>query len=178
MTLRRPVILLVALLAVASCYPAALAIKESPCNRGETIAAEVVGTWTGESLCAGHRPACKNEEVVYRFTRVSMRDDLVTLYADKVLNMKRVPMYKLDFVYDADKGTLSSEFTRGQTHGLWRYQFEGDVLEGTLMLLAGKEVGRRVRVHRVAGDQLPEAPSLDEYESRVGRDADFIQRAE
>jgi hypothetical protein len=30
-------------------------------------ASSVIATWHGESICLGNRPACRNEEVVYRF---------------------------------------------------------------------------------------------------------------
>lgn len=126
--------------------------------------ARVIGTWIGQSICTGNRPACKNEEVVYRFIAVPGKPDTVTLYADRVLAGQRIPMYKLDFVYDAVKGTLSGEFTRRQTHGVWRYQLSGDVLEGDLMILPGKEIGRKVKVHRVAEDKVPKAPPLTDYE--------------
>ena len=34
-------------------------------------ASSVVGTWSGESICVGNRPACKDEVVVYRFEPVA-----------------------------------------------------------------------------------------------------------
>jgi hypothetical protein len=55
-------------------------------------ASSIVGTWTGESICVGNRPACKNETVVYRFEPVAGRSTLVTLFADKIIKGKRVPM--------------------------------------------------------------------------------------
>lgn len=54
MALVRPVILLAMLTAFAASK------------------SDVVGTWTGESLCVGNRPACQNEVVVYRFGRLSV----------------------------------------------------------------------------------------------------------
>jgi len=124
---------------------------------------KVIGTWTGQSICVGDRPACKNEEVVYRFVEVSGKTDLLTLYADKILDGKRVPMGKLDFIYDARRGALSGEFTRGQTHGVWRYQISGDQMEGDLMILPDKTIGRKVAVHRTSDEKVPKAPALTEY---------------
>jgi hypothetical protein len=174
MILIRPRMLLAVALALNACCIGAAAA--SPLDRGDD-APKVAGTWTGESICVGNRPACKNEEVVYRFVAAAGRTDLFTLYADKILAGERVPMYKLDFVYDAPQRTLSAEFTRRQTHGLWRYQLSGDVLEGTLVLLPGKEVGRRVKVHRVAEERVPKAPPLTDYEARLERDEPLPARA-
>ena len=126
-------------------------------------ASSVVGTWSGESICVGNRPACKNEVVVYRFEPVSGRSTVITLLADKIIRGKRVPMYKLDFQYDEAKRTLSCEFTQGRTRGTWEYKIAGDIMEGTGVILAGKSVARRVKVRRVREDQMPAAPDRDSY---------------
>lgn len=124
-----------------------------------------VGTWTGESICVDkNRPACKNEVVVYRFEEVSGKQGVLLLLADKIIEGKRVPMYKLEFNYDEAEGTLSSEFTKRQTHGLWQYKLTGDQMEGTLVLLPDKTIGRRVKVRRVSDDQVPAAPDREMYE--------------
>ena len=126
-------------------------------------ASAVVGTWSGESICVGNRPACKNEVVVYRFEPVSGKSTVITLLADKIIRGKRVPMYKLDFQYDEAKRTLSCEFTQGHTRGTWEYKVDSDSMEGTGIVLAGKSVARRVKVKRVREDQLPVAPDRDSY---------------
>ncbi|HKP13000.1 MAG TPA: hypothetical protein VJZ91_12845 [Blastocatellia bacterium] len=128
------------------------------------VAAPVIGTWTGESICFGDRPACKNEVVVYRFEPTAAKPGTVTLFADKIIEGKREPMGKLDFQYDEAKGTLSCEFTKRQTHGLWQFQISGDTMEGTLVLLPARTLGRRVHVTRVSDDQVPAAPDRKEYE--------------
>ena len=115
----------------------------------------IIGTWTGESICVGNRPACKNEMVVYRFEPVVGKSTLVTLLADKIVKGKRVPIYKLDFQYDEAKRTLSC--------GTWEYRIAGDTMEGTGIVLSGKSVARRVKVKRVREDQLPVAPDRDFY---------------
>src|SRR6476469_4292937 len=96
---------------------------------GKDEPARVIGTWTGESICAGNRPACRNEVVVYRIEPISGR--AVMMFADKILDGKRVLVGKLEFAWDAKSSTLSAEFTRGQIHGLWRVHVSGDVIEGT-----------------------------------------------
>ena len=127
-------------------------------------AAGVTGTWRGDSVCVGNRPACKNEVVVYRFEPVAGRSTLITVFADKIIKGKRVPMYTLEFQYDEAKRTLSCEFTQGHTHGIWEYKVTSDeTIEGTGIVLPGKSVARRVKVRRVREDQLPAAPDRDSY---------------
>lgn len=126
-------------------------------------ASSLIGTWTGESICTGNRPACKNEVVVYRFEPVAGKSTLVTLLADKIIRDKRVPMYKLDFQYNEARQTLSCEFTQGHTHGIWEYRITGDTIEGTGIVLPDKSVARRVKVKRVREDQMPAAPDRDSY---------------
>jgi hypothetical protein len=126
-------------------------------------AASVVGTWTGESICVGNRPACKNEVVVYRFEPVAGNSTVLTLLADKIIKGKRIPMYKLDFQYDESKRTLSCDFTQGHTRGTWQYKVIGDSIEGTGIVMASKSVARSVKVKRVREDQVPAAPDRDSY---------------
>jgi len=124
----------------------------------------VLGTWKGESICVGNRPACKNEVVVYRFEAIPGKAGVVLLLADKVIEGQRVPMYKLEFQYNEANGELSGEFIKNQTHGLWHYKVSGDAMEGRLVLLPGKEPGRLVKVKRVGDRDVPRAPSRDMYE--------------
>jgi hypothetical protein len=123
----------------------------------------VIGSWRGDSTCVGDRPACKNEDVVYRFEAVAGEPGSVMLFADKIINGKRQAMGMLKFQFDEAKGTLSGEFTRRQTHGLWEFKVDGDVIEGTLVLLPDKTIGRRVKVRRVSEDKLPPAPPREDY---------------
>jgi hypothetical protein len=97
----------------------------------EPMPPSVIGTWHGESICFGNRPACKNEEVVYRFEAVPGKKGLVVLLADKIIDGKREIMGKLEFQYDEAKSLLSCEFTRGQTHGLWEFKITADTIEGS-----------------------------------------------
>ena len=54
----------------------------------------------------------------------------------------------LDFVYDAQKQTLSREFTRNNRHGIWEFSVKGDMIEGTLTTLPDKSLVRRVKVQK------------------------------
>lgn len=132
--------------------------------RLQPAAPSVIGSWRGDSTCVGDHPACKNEDVVYRFEAIAGEPGWLMLFADKVIDGKRVPMGVLKFQYDEAKGTLTGEFTRRQTHGLWEFKVDGDMIEGTLVLLPEKTIGRRVKVRRVSEDKLPPAPPREEYE--------------
>src|ERR1043166_1631348 len=123
----------------------------------------VVGSWRGDSTCVGNRPACRNEDVVYRIEAIAGEPDAVLWFADKIIDGKREATCMLKFKYDEARGTLSGEFTRGQTHGLWEFKIDGDTMEGTLVLLPDKMLGRRVKVKRVREDQLPPAPARELY---------------
>lgn len=126
-------------------------------------APSIVGTWKGESICVGVRPACKDEKVVYRFEQIPGVFGILRLLADKIIDNERIPMYQADFQYDNAKGTLSSEFRRGNTHGIWKYKLNDDTLEGTLVILPDESVGRRVRVKRAAEKDVPAAPARELY---------------
>ena len=141
----------------------ALARAQPPDKDVNQDIAGVLGTWTGKSVCVGDRPACKNEVVVYRFLAIEGKPDRVTLLADKIIEQKRVPMGKLEFVYAKAEQKLTCEFTGGRTHGLWAFTVSGDTMTGTLVVLPDKLLARFVSVHRVSDDQVPKAPPLDEY---------------
>jgi hypothetical protein len=136
----------------------------SQATANSSAVSSVLGTWTGESICVGNRPACKNEVVVYRFEAVAGKSGVVTWLADKIIQGKREPMGKLECQYDESKGTVSCEFTIRQTHGLWELQMSGDNMEGTLVLLPNKDIGRRVKVKRVDEKEVPVAPDRKLYD--------------
>jgi hypothetical protein len=124
----------------------------------------LLGTWKGDSMCVGNHPACKDEVVVYRFEAIPGKSGVVMLFADKIIQGKREPMYKLEFQYDESKGTLSGEFTKRQTHGVFEYTISGETMAGRLLLLPERTEGRRIKVKRVREKEVPAAPSKDMYE--------------
>ena len=124
----------------------------------------LAGTWTGTSTCVGDRPACKNETVVYRFVPLDGHPSQLRLLADKILDGKRVPMGALVFDVDERSRTLRSEFTVGQTHGVWSFAVTADSMTGTLVILPEESIGRDVKVHRVNESEVPPAPSPSDYE--------------
>lgn len=158
---------LIPALLLLSCWSTSQQCQPAP-NPARAMPASVLGTWKGESICVGNRPACKNEVVVYRFEAVAGKRGEVLQLADKIIDGKRVPMGKLEFQYNEAKGELSGEFTVRQTHGLWQYKVSGDSLEGTLVLLPDGELRRRVNAKRVAEGEVPAAPAREEYDGRQG----------
>jgi len=143
---------------------AATSVSASTGVTGQTTPTALAGTWTGTSTCIGNRPACKNETVVYRFVPVADHPEQVRLLADKIVDGKRVPMGALVFEYDTRTGELSSQFTRGNTHGIWSYTVAGETTTGKLVVLPERSIGRDVKVHRVADSEVPTAPALGEYD--------------
>lgn len=176
-TLRRATALVAAIALCVCAAPAAMACRASAANVTGTPGGleTVIGTWTGTSICVGNRPACKDEQVVYRFAKIEGKPDWVWLYADKIIDGARVPMYLLDMKYDASAASLTGEFERGTTRGVWAYTVSGDTMTGTVTILPDKTIGRRVSVHRAADDALPKAPPLEEYaaDARAPRAAQF-----
>ena len=115
--------------------------------------ADLVGNWTGKSICVGNRPACHDEQVIYRITKAPDPAGKVTITADKIVNGKPELMGVLDFKYDSEKQTLVCDFTRGNTHGLWELTVKGNTMEGTLMVLPDKTLVRRIKVQKEPTNQ-------------------------
>jgi hypothetical protein len=126
--------------------------------------ASVMGIWMGQSICTGGRSACKNEVVVFRVEAIAGKPGMVTLFADKIIGGKREPMSRMDFQYDRSREALSCEFVKGPMHGLIELKMTGDTMEGTLVVLPEKTVGRRIKVKRVSEDQVPPAPDRNAYD--------------
>ena len=110
--------------------------------------AKLVGNWTGESICTGTRPACHDEKVVYRITKAPDAAGKVTIRMDKIVNGKPELMEAFDFQWDGEKGTLVNEFTRRTTHGRWEFTVKGNIIEGVLLILPAREIGRHVKVKK------------------------------
>ena len=124
----------------------------------------LASTWTGHSLCVdkARHPACKDETIVYRF--VPAGPHATTLYADKILDGKRVPMGALEMHLGAGDRSASAHFTWGTTTGTWAYTMTSDTtLRGTLHVEPGDALVRNVDARRVADKDVPAAPPLAEY---------------
>ena len=111
---------------------------------------KLVGDWLGESICVNKEkfPACHDEQVVYHVVVASGKTDTVTISADKIVNGKPEAMGTFDFIYDAQRRTLTSEFKNERVHIIFEFTVKGDVLEGTLSHLPEKTVVRQIKVKK------------------------------
>ncbi|HEX3559988.1 MAG TPA: hypothetical protein VHU19_12340 [Pyrinomonadaceae bacterium] len=110
---------------------------------------KLVGDWTGESLCAGDNPSCHDEKVVYHITKPPDASGALTIAADKIVNGKPEPMGEIELKYDAEKGTLVGDLKNSRYRGVWEFTVRDDVMEGTLTMLPGQTVARRIKVRKV-----------------------------
>ncbi|MBV8860050.1 MAG: hypothetical protein JOZ02_24175 [Acidobacteria bacterium] len=93
-------------------------------------------------------PACHDERVVYHVVLAPGRTDAVTIAADKIVNGKPEAMGTFDFVYDARRQTLTSEFKNERVHAIFELAVRGDLLEGTLSTLPERTLVRRIKVKK------------------------------
>lgn len=142
---------------------AALAAPRPARPQGARDGSRLVGNWAGESVCVNkeNRPACRDEQVVYRIAEPPDEAGKVTISADKLVDGKPELMYVLDFKYDAAEGKLVGEFNVRGTRGVWEYRVEGDSMEGALFILPDRVLVRRVKVKK----ERP-APARDETSGR------------
>ena len=111
---------------------------------------KLVGDWSGESICVNKEkfPACNDERVVYHVVVASGQTDTVTVVADKIVNGKPETMGTFDFIYDARRQTLTSEFKNDRVHIIFELAVKGDLLEGTLSTLPERTLVRRIKVKK------------------------------
>jgi hypothetical protein len=111
---------------------------------------EIVGTWSGSSVCVDRQaaPACNDEQVVYDINANPGNPTTATAKADKVVDGKRVSMGVLEFTHDAKNGSWTSEFDTPRFHALWRLTVDGAILTGTLTLLPSMAVVRKINLRK------------------------------
>ena len=146
------VTLLVAV-AFAACGPAWAAGEEE-------AACLLRGEWHGSSICTDRvrAPACKDEEVVYRFSRPEPPAPPVPpappnttglhLAADKIVDGVAQPMGEFDLSFDAATKRWISEVQTPRVHVLWSFDCDGASLTGTLVELPSQALLRRVAAER------------------------------
>ena len=132
----------------AVCSTVAYGEKPDGAQGGEI--SKLVGDWFGESICVNKEkfPACNNEQVVYHVVVASGKTETVTITADKIVNNKPETMGTFDFVYDARRQTLTSEFKNDRVHIIFEFAVKGDFLEGTLTNLPDRTLVRRIKVKK------------------------------
>jgi hypothetical protein len=116
----------------------ATALPAQPDERGA-----LTGKWTGKSICTSARPACHDEEALYRITPT---DDqaVVSMSMAKVVDGKEVVMGVLPFHVDAKNHLLTAEFQQRDIRALWTFSWSGAHMTGTLKLLPKDDVIRNI----------------------------------
>ena len=111
------------------------------------FAIAVSGDWTGTSTCTDLKalPGCHDEVVVYHFTPKD--EKTVHIAADKIVDGK--PQFMGEFDMNVDGNRLTNEMSDRQgRRSLWDFTVDGDHITGTLKLLPGGEVVRKIDVRR------------------------------
>ena len=103
---------------------------------------EIVGNWSGESICQVKSSPCRDEKVIYRIT-MSRKPGKVNVSADKIVGGSPVNMGTIEFTYDRKNGTLINE----SSNGVWKLLIHGKTMEGTLTL-SDKTLYRRVNLRK------------------------------
>jgi hypothetical protein len=88
---------------------------------------DLVGDWTGTSLCQVKPSPCHDEDVIFRFSKP--HDDKITVQADKIVNGRSVTMGISEWTYDST-GTLTWRIPRGD----WKLIVSDTTMDGTLIV--------------------------------------------
>jgi hypothetical protein len=91
--------------------------------------AQLIGDWTGDSICRVKNSPCHDEKVIYHIAKGSDPDHL-TISADKIVDAKTINMGTGDYTYNRGSGTLLNE-TEGR---IWKFTIKGNTMEGTLTM--------------------------------------------
>jgi hypothetical protein len=110
-------------------------------------AAEILGTWEGESKCKVPSSPCHDEHVIYEIATERTATSSLKLDAYKIVNGERQFMGTLRCDYKPSKKNLSCTF-RNKDYDDWEYTLSGDTLQGTLTIDGGETLYRRVSVKR------------------------------
>ena len=108
------------------------------------VSSPLVGTWIGDSICTGVRPACNNERAVYR---IAAKDQhTVTITMSKIVNGQEEEAGTLDFTINTKGTKLWSEFEHNGLTGLWSFTRSGKTMRGTLTMPPRGAVVRNIRL--------------------------------
>ncbi len=118
-----------------------------------THLSDIVGDWTGESICVGVVGACHDEKVIYHFSISKSDPQKLTLAADKIVNGRPEPMGEFDFTYDSANQILTSEFQNPRYHLRLEFTVKGNMMWGTMVSLPEKKVVRQMRVTKTESNQ-------------------------
>ena len=132
----------------AACSTVAQGQKPAGAQEGEI--SKLAGDWVGESVCVNKQkfPACNDEHIVYHVVVAAGKTDTVTITADKIVNGSPQAMGTFDFIYDARRQTITSEFKNDRVHIIFELAVKDDLLEGTLSTLPERTLVRRIKVKK------------------------------
>ncbi len=103
---------------------------------------QLIGTWTGESICQVKNSPCHDEKAIYRILKAK-DGGKVTIDLGKIVDGKAETMVVLDFKYVRKNKKLICAYK----HGLWEFTVIGDQMTGTLTT-PDKVVYRRVSLKK------------------------------
>jgi hypothetical protein len=126
---------------VLACAPAAAQSK--PAGN----AAEILGTWEGESKCTVPSLPCRDEHVVYEIAEEKTAMAALKVDGYKIVNGERQFMGTLRCNYNASAKNLSCT-SRGKDYDDWEYTLSGDTLQGTLTTDSSKTLYRKITVKK------------------------------
>jgi len=113
-------------------------------------ASAILGQWRGTSRCTNREiaPACKDEEILYTFTRAEGSEERIHQKAEKLVGGEFALMGELDFDYVSAERRWKSEFRSPRVHIVWSYALDGDRLSGTAVDVPTGAVVRKVSAAR------------------------------
>jgi len=114
----------------------------------ESQTVSLAGDWIGESICFGDNPSCHDEKVVYHISIDPTDETKVKIAADKIVDGKPEFMGDIFLKYDAARQTLTGDLQSPRYRGVWEFTVKGNTIEGSLVILPDKKIGRRIRVTR------------------------------
>jgi hypothetical protein len=114
----------------------------------ESQTASLAGDWIGESICFGDNPSCHDEKVIYHISVDPADSTKVKIGADKIVDGKPEFMGDIFLKYDAAKQTLTGDLQSPRYRGVWEFTIKGNTIEGSLLILPDRKIGRRIRVTR------------------------------
>ena len=82
------------------CFASGRNLTDDGSHTSPTDQTQVLGDWSGESICQVKNSPCHDEKVVYHISKGS-GPDLIVVDADKIVGGKAENMGRLDFKYDA-----------------------------------------------------------------------------
>jgi hypothetical protein len=90
----------------------------------------VIGTWTGTSICQVKDSPCHDETAIYHVVKV--KGNTYRFQMNKIVNNKEEEMGETMFSYDTNNKTLDGVTTGPRDKGLWHFVVKGNTMHGTL----------------------------------------------